>query len=174
MISIAARTTGLAALLALTMTQVARAEPVQPGVEYPGGTKVEPPGQEVSFTIPEGWKGILPQGATFFVMGSEAQKSYVFVIVDKLTQEKAMANMKKPLELGNGLTLQLNGNVQQQEDTLTGSYDVVGAGKPLKGYVETLVGKRGTGVSYVAIGAPETAASVVDVVHTLVENTALP
>lgn len=165
--------TALAGFLALLISNTAMAEPVQPGVEYPGGTKVEPPGRQVSFTIPQGWKGILPQGATFFVMGSEAQKSYVFVIVDDLTQEKAMANMKKPLELGNGLELRLNGNVQQQEKTLTGNYDVVGANSPLKGYVETLVGGEGTGVSYVAISAPETAAGVVDVVHSLVEDTAL-
>lgn len=165
--------TVLTGFLALLLSHVATAELVQPGVEYPGGTEVEPPGRLVTFTIPEGWNGILPEGASFFVMGSEAQKSFVFVIVDKLTQEKAMANMKKPLELGNGMMLRLNGNVQQQEKTLTGNYDVVGADSPLKGYVETLVGERGTGVSYVAISAPETADGVVDVVHALVEDTAL-
>lgn len=165
--------TALAGFLALLMSHAAMAEPVQPGVEYPGGTEVEPPGRLVTFTIPDGWKGILPEGATFFVMGSEAQKSYVFVIVDKLTQEKAMANMKKPLDMGNGLSLRLIGDLEQQEKTLTGNYEVVGAESPLKGYVETLVGERGTGVSYVAISAPETADSVQKVVHTLIEDTAL-
>lgn len=174
MISIAMRMATLAALLALTTAQAAIAELVAPDVEYPGGTRVEPPGQDVSFTIPKGWSGMLPRGVTFFVMGSQAQKAYVFAIIDKLTQEKAIANMQKPLELGNGLTLQLQGDVHQQEHTLTGNYDVVGTDSPLTGYVETLVGKGGTGVSYVAISAPETAAGVVDVVHTLVEDTALP
>jgi len=174
MISIAMRTATLAALLALTTTHAGMAEMVQPGVEYPGGTKVEPPGRGVSFTIPEGWNGMLPEGVTFFVMGSQARKAYVFaIVIDKLTQEKALANMQKPLELGNGLTLQLNGKVQQQEHTMTGNYDVVGTDNPLTGYVETLVGKRGTGVSFVAISAPETADGVVDVVHALIEDTVL-
>jgi len=173
MISIAMRMAGLAALLALTNAQATTAKLVAPEVEYPGGTRVEPPGHGVSFTIPEGWNGMLPKGVAFFVMGSQAQKAYVFALTDKLTQEKALSNMQQPLELGNGLTLQLQGKVQQQKDTLTANYDVVGTDNPLTGYVETLVGKGGTGVSFVAISAPETADGVVDVVHALIEDTSL-
>lgn len=167
-----ARVAASAALFALIILQSASAA-VKPGVTYPGGTKVETPGTGVSFTIPAGWSGILPSGGTFFVMGSKAQKSYIFVLVDKMTTAKAMENMGNPLSLGNGLTLEPVGEIRKKGDMLFASYSVKGGKQPLKGYIETRLGDGDLGVGYVAISAPETAADVRKVVHQLTEATTM-
>lgn len=169
---LAMRTAVLAAVFALIILQPASAA-VKPGVTYPGGTKVETPGAGISFTIPTGWSGMLPSGATFFVMGSKAQKSYIFVLVDKMTAAEALKNMTSPLPMGNGLTLQPAGKIRRDGETLVGDYIVEGAKEPLKGYIQTLVGDGGVGVGYVAISAPETVMDVQEVVHKLIEETTL-
>jgi hypothetical protein len=162
----------MAALLSLCILHTAAAT-VQPGVTYPAGTRIDTPGTGVSFTIPKGWSGILPRGHTFFVMGSQPQKAYIFVLVEKKTVAQARAMMTDPVPLGGGLTLQPDGELVQQGTRLTGRYSVAGSREPMVGYVETHVSKRDLGVSYLAISAPKTADGVQKVVQALAEDTAL-
>lgn len=166
------RLAAVAASLSLTITHVASAA-IEPGVEYPAGTKVETPGTEVSFTIPEGWHGILPKGGTFFVLGSQAQQAYIFVMAKKETLAETRKTLEKSLPLGNGLVLQPTGKIQSDARTFSGNYSVTGSERPLTGYVHTRVGTGDIGVTYVAISAPETASDVQDVVHKLSEETTL-
>jgi hypothetical protein len=166
------RAAGLAAILALMLAEAASAA-VKPGVEYPAGTQVDTPGTGASFVIPEGWSGILPQGGTYFVLGSPAQKSYIFVLVQQMTMADAERNMTTPLSIGHGFTLVPTGDLQREGQVLSGRYSVEGGKEPMAGYIETLVDKGGLGVGYVAVSAPETASGVQKVVHQLVEETTL-
>jgi hypothetical protein len=162
----------LVALLALTMLQSAAAV-VKPGVEYPAGTKIDTPGAGASFTIPKGWSGMLPSGTTFFVMGSPAHKSYIFVQVQKMTTEEAVENMANPIPLGNGLSLVPADKIRAEHQILIGDYSVEGGNEPLKGYIEARRSDDGLAVRYIAISAPETAMEVQDVVHKLIKATTL-
>ncbi len=163
---------GLAAVVALIVLQPA-SPAVKPGVEYPGGTRVDTPGTGASFTIPDGYTGILPHGATFFVMGSKANKSYIFMQVDQMTAEDALANMANPIPLGNGLTLVPTGKIRKDGQMLVSDYSVEGSQQPLKGYIEARVSGGGLGVRYIAISAPETAMHVHHIVHNLIQDTKL-
>lgn len=165
---------GLSLLLAAMISPIASAVIVEPGVEYPEGTKVDTPHEQgVSFTIPQGWSGILPEGGTFFVLGSQAQKAYIFLMVEPLTIAKAEEMMKKGMSLGNGLNLLPVDEIKQQGKTLSGHYTVDGAKAPMAGYIESRIGDSGMGVTMVAISAPKTAKDVQQVVNELVENVSL-
>lgn len=170
--AISLRAAGLVAMFILAMMQPALAA-VQPGVEYPAGTKIDTPGAGVSFTIPNGWSGILPKGRTFFVLGSPAQKAYIYVLVDTMTMAKAEENMTTPVALGNGLNLQLASDIRQEGRVLAANYSVEGGNEPIVGYIETLVGKDGLGVGYLAVSSPNTISGVQDVVHRLIQSTTL-
>jgi hypothetical protein len=161
-----------AALFSLAILRTTSAA-IEPDVEYPAGTKVETPGTEVSFTIPEGWNGILPKGSAFFVLGSRAQKAYIFVMAKKETIAEAKKTLEKSLPLGNGIVLQPTGKTQSNGRTFSGNYSVTGAEQPLTGYVHARVGEGDIGVTYVAISAPETASRVQDIVLKLSEDTLL-
>lgn len=172
MISTSLRMAGGAVLFALVSLRPSIAA-VEPGVEYPAGTMIDTPGTGVEFTIPQGWSGILPQGGTFFVLGSPEQRAYIFVMTGTKTVDEAKEMMARPLPLGNGLILQPAGKLHLEgEETLSGNYTVEGAKQPLTGYVWTRV-SDGIGVTYVAISAPDTAAGVQDVVQKLSQETVL-
>jgi hypothetical protein len=158
-------------MLALTIMQSSAAT-VEPGVEYPAGTKVDTPGAGVEFTIPEGWTGVLPKGGEFFVLGSPTQKAYIFVIVEDKSMYEAKEAMRKPMSLGNGLSLMPLGDVQTEGGLLKGNYAVAGGKDPLKGYVEARI-EGAKSITHVAISAPETATGVQKVVHKLIEATVL-
>jgi hypothetical protein len=162
----------LAALFALTILQPTSAT-MKPGVQYPEGTTVSTPGAGATFTIPKGWSGMLPSGTTFFVMGSPAKKSYIFVQVERMTASEAVENMTKPIALGGGMSLIPVGKIRIENKTLIGDYSVEGGKEPLKGYIEARRSDGGLAVRYIAISAPETAAGVRDVVHKLIEETTL-
>ncbi|MDQ3731574.1 MAG: hypothetical protein M3329_06425 [Pseudomonadota bacterium] len=166
------RAAGLAAVLVLMMAQPVSAA-VEPGVEYPAGTKIDTPGAGVSFIIPKGWSGMLPKGRTFFVLGSPAQKAYIYVLVDKMTMAEAQENMTTPVALGNGLRLQLASDIRQQGKVLAADYSVEGGEDPIAGYIETLVGEGGLGVGYLAVSSPDTISGVQHVVHQLIQGTTL-
>jgi hypothetical protein len=170
--SIRMRAAGVAALIFLTMPHPSMAA-VEPGVEYPAGTKIDTPGTGVEFTIPAGWSGILPKGGTFFVLGSPEQQAYIFVMVENKTIEEAQGMLAQPLPLGNGLMLQPTSDIQRQGKTLFASYEVTGTDEPMTGYIQTWIGDGGLGVSYIAISAPDTATAVQDVLHKLSEETVL-
>ncbi len=166
------RAAALAAMLVLMVTQSASAA-VKSGVEYPAGTKIDTPGAGVSFTIPKGWSGILPKGRTFFVLGSSAQKAYIYVLVESMNMAEAEENMTMPVSLGNGLSLQLASDIRQEGRVLSADYSVQGGEEPIAGYIETLVGQDGLGVGYLAVSSPDTISGVQDVVHRLIQSTTL-
>jgi hypothetical protein len=166
------RAAALAVMLVLMMTQSASAA-VEPGVEYPAGTKIDTPGAGVSFTIPKGWSGILPKGRTFFVLGSPAHKAYIYVLVESMNMAEAEENMTAPVSLGNGLSLQLASDIRQEGRVLSADYSVEGGEERIAGYIETLVGQGGLGVGYLAVSSPDTISGVQDVVHRLIQSTTL-
>ncbi|MGB0721707.1 MAG: hypothetical protein ACPGU7_04850, partial [Gammaproteobacteria bacterium] len=68
--------------LLLVICLPARAlDPVVPGQQYPGGSRVQLAVPPVSFRIPEGWVGLLPVGGENFLMRSIREKGYFQVMV---------------------------------------------------------------------------------------------
>ncbi|HEX2237649.1 MAG TPA: hypothetical protein VHJ19_04675 [Gammaproteobacteria bacterium] len=171
--SIIARVAGMAAVVVLMVLQSASAVVMKPGVEYSEGTRVDTPGTGASFIIPDSYTGILPHGATFFVMGSKVQKSYIFVQVDQMNAADALENMGNPYPLGHGMTLMPTGKIRKIDQMLVAHYSVEGSPQPLKGYIEARISDGGLSIRYIAISAPETATHVHGVVHNLIQDTEL-
>lgn len=147
----------LAALLtALTMivaVQPAAAEEIQPDVEYQGPRELGIASLGVSFKLPKGWTGGLPQGAEAFVVGREGKNGYVFITAQEATVAQAKAEMSRALPIDQ-LMMTPKGEATVAGSTITNRYTVTGGATELQGEAIAKIGKSGMGVMVLAVATP--------------------
>ena len=95
----------LAAALILSCTASAAGTELEIGKTYQGGTLIEAKTYGLSFTVPEGWSGLLPPGGTFFAMTPD-NRTFVFATAESGSVQEAQGSLGQPLPLGNGIQLQ--------------------------------------------------------------------
>ncbi|NNE07069.1 MAG: hypothetical protein HKN20_00775, partial [Gemmatimonadetes bacterium] len=145
----------LASLTAVALLATsADADVVEPGVRYTGEEELEFPSIGASFMLPAGWIAMLPQGADLLVMQNEATGAYLFATGDEMTLAEAHGVMAAPIDLGDGVVLTPRGPVSREGNRLQNVYAVSGGEGPLFGFVSTIIGDAGIGVSFVGI-APQ-------------------
>ncbi|REJ75102.1 MAG: hypothetical protein DWQ30_19025 [Acidobacteria bacterium] len=123
----------LAALAALSglvvlplLAASAAAVPLETGRLYPGGTVLEVAEAGLSFSVPDGYKALLPAGSEVVVMTAD-DRSYVLAMADAASLDEARAFLSAPLPLGGGVVLQPSGDVRLDGAHLAAGYTVSGS-----------------------------------------------
>lgn len=142
----------------------AGADVVIPGRTYTGESTLEFPSLGASFTLPYGWAAVLPEGADLLVMQKESTGAYIFATGDEMTIAEANGVMGATIDLGDGVLLNPKTPARRNGNSLQNVYDVSGGEAPLLGYVQTIIGDAGVGVSFVGIAPPENRESLIAIV----------
>ncbi len=147
---------------------------VEPGQLYEEGTRLEASDLGVAFTIPQGWRGALPNGSEVFVLQPVADPMvYILAMGEEATRDELASTMAAPIPLGDGLWLHPTGAVGERDKALTGRYEVRGAPNPLVAYAEALTGPSSISVAYILIAAPASLSTHEPTVRALVASTSL-
>lgn len=168
------RAATLGVLAVLCASTGAPAVEVEPGQLYEEGTRLEASDLGVAFTIPQGWRGTLPNGSEVFVLQPVADPTvYILAMGEEATPDELASTMAAPIPLGNGLSLYPTGAVGKRDKALTGRYEVRGAPNPLVAYAEALTGPSSISVAYILIAAPALLSTHEPTVRALVASTSL-
>lgn len=120
----------LSAMVVAGFGSVAAADELEIGKTYEGGTLIEAKAYGLSFTVPEGWSGLLPPGGTFFAMTPD-NRTFVFATAEPGSAQEAQGSLAQPLPLGNGIKLQPIGAPRVEGEGFAIDYSVLGAPEPL-------------------------------------------
>lgn len=133
---------------------------IQPGRIYTGGEEISDPESGLKLTLPAGWRGRLSPDGESFLMESEVGGGYMVVTGDVLTEAEARQQMTDPVDLGDGVVLTLNGDVETvASGHLAASYSVTGPPTAFTGAVEVRLTQTGFGVAFILLSPPDAAAS---------------
>jgi hypothetical protein len=123
------------------------------GQAYPGGTRVDFPDMGLSFVVPEGWLGSIPEESDAFVMGSESQPGIILALTHgAATAQELVENLADPMPLDEGVTLHVQGEPQVDEPWVKAAILVTDGAGYLPGYLMALVREDGPGALYIAFG----------------------
>lgn len=119
----------LVAVVIAGFGSMAEADELEIGKTYEGGTLIEAKAYGLSFTVPEGWSGLLPPGGTFFAMTPD-NRTFVFATAEPGSAQEAQGSLAQPLPLGNGIKLQPIGAPRVEGEGFAIDYSVLGAPEP--------------------------------------------
>lgn len=138
----------------LSTPVLASPEEVRVGQQYNGGTRVQFSSLGVSFVIPSAWIGALPEGAAFFVMGSQTKPGMILAWAEpssSLAALKVMLSSPVPLD-GRGAILQPTGPAQVTGNVVTASFTTSVEGQTFIGLAKATVNPHSTAVGFIALG----------------------
>jgi hypothetical protein len=139
----------LAGLVLLSPAGAAGTE-LEIGKTYKGGERVEAKAYGLSFTVPQGWSGLLPPGGTFFAMTPD-NRTFVFATAEPGSARDAQGSLTQPLPLGNGINLQPIGVPRVEGDALAIDYSVLGAPEPHGSEGRAVVGGNGVIAGFIGV-----------------------
>jgi hypothetical protein len=123
------------------------------GEAYPGGTRVDFPDMGLSFVVPEGWLGSIPEESTAFVMGSETQPGIIVALThETTTADELVENLAEPMPLEEDVTLHAQGQPEVEPPWVKTAILVTDGTGYLPGYLMALVREDGPGALYIAFG----------------------
>jgi hypothetical protein len=129
---------------------------VQPGQEYQAGTRVNFPTLGISFDVPQHWIGGIPQGSSFFVMGSNTQPGLVVVMSHQATSNSQLVSLLgQPLPLDDNVVLRVEGQPRVEGSWIKAGVSATDGFATYGGYLMALVRQQGGGIVIVAAGPPE-------------------
>ncbi|MEZ5825108.1 MAG: hypothetical protein R3C97_10315 [Geminicoccaceae bacterium] len=117
-------------LAALALFARADAEPLQPGVSYPGGTILDVRGVGLSLAVPDGWSAVLPQGENFLVLTPD-ERRFVFLLAENAGLADAGDFLSRPVQIGGGVTLQPIAQSRDGNDLVV-DFNVDGTAEPYR------------------------------------------
>lgn len=120
------------------------------GKTYEGGTLIEAKAYGMTFTVPDGWSGLLPPGGTFFAMTPD-NRTFVFATAEPGSVQEAQGSLSQPLPLGNGINLQPIGSPRAEGNGFAIGYSVQGAPEPLGGEGRAVVGDNGVIAGFIGV-----------------------
>ncbi|MEZ5930650.1 MAG: hypothetical protein R3F54_01605 [Alphaproteobacteria bacterium] len=139
----------LAGLVLLSPAGAAGTE-LEIGKTYGGGERIEAKAYGLSFTVPEGWSGLLPPGGTFFAMTPD-NRTFVFATAEPGSIKEAQGSLIQPLPLGNGITLEPIGSPRVEGDSFAIDYSVLGAPEPHGSEGRAVVGETGVIAGFIGV-----------------------
>jgi hypothetical protein len=137
----------------------------------PGDTIIAP-GVGITFIVPEGWSGILPQKSEIaFLLPQRSEIGYLFLMARERDFSKISETLKKTIPLTDEISLissrepEINGNVA------TGFYEVIGTINPSEAYVKAKEGPYGVAAVYALITTTDLMAKDQPLVDQMIEQT---
>lgn len=132
----------------------ATAEELQLGVEYQGPKLLSSGVFGVTFALPSGWAGGVPQDADYFLMAPPSQNGRIILRGAQVTLAQAQAEMAQSTPIGEGATLEPAGPLKVTGNVVTADYSVEGADQRMAARIVFTVGKFGMGASIMVMGDP--------------------
>ncbi len=140
----------LSCLISLLCAGSAIAEEIQAGAEYIGPKHLSIEKIGVSFDLPAGWKGGLPQGEDTFLIARDGIEGYIFITAEQTTVAQAQAALSQPLPVA-PLVMTPKGAPTVSGSHITNDYTVTGGVTPLEGRATAKIGSTGWGVMVLAV-----------------------
>lgn len=140
----------LAGLALLSSASTAGTAELEMGKTYKGEERIEAKAYGLSFTLPEGWSGLLPPGGTFFAMTPD-NRTFVFATAEPGSIKEAQGALVQSLPLGNGIMLQPIGSPRVEGDSFAIGYSVQGAPEPLGSEGRAVVGEYGAIAGFIGV-----------------------
>jgi hypothetical protein len=120
------------------------------GKTYKGGARIEAKVYGLSFTVPEGWSGLLPPGGAFFVMTPD-NRTFVYATAEPGSHQDAQGSLIQPLPLGDGVRLEPIGSPRVEGEGFAIDYSVLGAPEPHGGEGRALVSGEGVVAGFIGV-----------------------
>ncbi len=153
---------------------------IQSGVIYPAGTTVESSQIGVSLTIPQGWQGVLPQGAETFVMESAELQARLYLVIEAVSQQQLEQALSEPLALGGGIVLHPVSKPRNNRGLLEADYSVLDMGQSISAFVSARILKPQLGAVVIVLPAnqggqlKQAASRIIESIETLALPEAAP
>ena len=126
---------------------------VQVGQQYEAGTRVNFPSIGVSFVIPNGWFGVIPEGSQTFLLGSEDSLGLGMALSHQASEASALINeLARPIPLDQGVTLQVQGQPQIDGSMIRASISVSDGNESQPGHLLAVFRQGGGGVIFAGFG----------------------
>ncbi|MEM6931435.1 MAG: hypothetical protein AAF602_31185, partial [Myxococcota bacterium] len=154
------------ALLAASLALAGETVPLQPGVPYAAGARVEAAELGVSFAVPARWKGQLPPGADVMLLGSDTEAGIVLVSAEPgQALATTQAALSEPMPIDMMTILQPAGPPEVSGQTLRQHYTHA----TLVGYARAKVLERST-IVFLAVGPASESERVAKLADTLLAS----
>lgn len=140
----------LATFLCVCAASAVLAEELEPNRLYAGGTTIEVSELGLSITIPEGWKGALPQGSSMFIMESSATNANTFLYGDEMTDEELREVMSATIPLDAQLSLEPTSGVREESGWFVADY-CVPQNAELEARIKAQTGPSGIGLAMITV-----------------------
>lgn len=138
----------------LLVSPLLSAEEIEPGVKYAGPKTLGIERIGVSFQLPAGWEGTLPQGEETFVIGRTGTSGYIFLVAEQATVAEATSAMSEAIPMDT-LVMMPKGQASAKGSTVTNEYTVSGGQAELVGKATAKLGSTGWGVMVLTVATPE-------------------
>ena len=140
-------------LLSLSTSGWAAETEIQPGVQYPGGSRVKSSSLGVSFVIPEAWFGGILANNNTFTLVSNTQPGMVTAVSEYVRNIQTAARMlSEPLPLDENNHLFPSEAPKVEGNELRQAFQGQVEGKAAVGVARGLVHDTGVGIVFVGIG----------------------
>ena len=107
----------------------------------------------LSFVVPEGWLGSIPEDSMAFVMGSETQPGIIIALThETATAGELVENLAEPMPLEEDVTLHVQGEPIVEWPWVKAAVLVTNGTGYLPGYLMAMVRQDGPGALYIAFG----------------------
>lgn len=132
---------------------------VQPGQQYPAGTRVQFSVAKASFVIPNDWLGGLAPDGNAFMMGSNTKPGLLLATADLATSvEKLKKELSGPVPLDVQTVLTPKGPATVEGKTIRQTFTSQYGEQVFAGFAEAKVFPSGIGVGFFAVGPKAQAA----------------
>lgn len=123
-------------------------------VPYEGNTRLKVSSFGISFTIPPGWTGGVPQGSSAMVLAEVSNQITLIVTASEMDEQSVFAELQKQIPIDGGISISPIGLVKKEGKRWWGNYRVDGVPQQMEGYVEARLGDFGVGVGCIVVALP--------------------
>jgi hypothetical protein len=127
---------------------------IQADARYESGSHLSIAALGLSFTIPSGFFGGVPQGSSVMVLADNNNEVTLIVMADQMEEKNVFGEMQKQIPIENNIFIAPMGMVKQEGRRWWGHYSVHGVMQEMKGYGEIRLGDHGIGVGCIVLALP--------------------
>lgn len=114
-------------------------------VNYTGNTPLINSFYGISFKVPMGWFGKVPDGGSALILSENTNQMNIMIMFNEFEPDKLLAEMQQEMTF-QGITLVPTGNIRREGMRWYGDYQVNGLQVEAKAHADVRVGKFNTGI----------------------------
>ncbi len=134
---------------------------------FESNTRIKISSIGLTLTVPQGWRGSMSDEV--FLMETDNIGSIV-ITSDNSNEEESRQIMSNTIDIGDGIFLQPNTQVNKEDNILWAEYEVFGAAQPTVGYIIKVMGSNDNGYLIVAIAPKNQLVALESAIETTVDS----